>query len=166
MSEVTAYHQKLAEAIDDGMAPHGLPISPERRKELVIAVLASEGVVDPEVFAAAVDGTERCNYIARAVDAEAKVERLEATITDMTRGNTGDWGNKMRNEGMEAAAKINDGLAAACDAEIAAADDDYHQDFWRAQRGQLKRAAAAIRAEITATRPCAPGPATTSATGS
>ncbi len=35
----------------------------------------------------------------------AEVERLEATITDMTRGNTGTWGKKLKAEGMEQAAK-------------------------------------------------------------
>ena len=51
------------------------------------------------------DGAVRVHWL--IAEAE-KVERLEATITDMTRGNTGQWGKRLHSEGMEAAAVIAD----------------------------------------------------------
>ena len=56
-----------------------------------------------------------------------EVERLEATITDMTRGNTGTWGKKLIAEGREQAAMMY------------ANDSSYHKGY---------DIAAAIRAEI------------------
>ena len=46
---------------------------------------------------------EQIDYIVEAVNQHS---RLEAALTDMTRGNTGLWARTLRAEGMEAAASI------------------------------------------------------------
>ena len=49
---------------------------------------------------------EQIDYIVEAVNQHS---RLEAALTDMTRGNTGLWARTLRAEGMEAAAKECEG---------------------------------------------------------
>ena len=76
MSEPTDYHRKLAEAIDKASVENAWGEGKSQPRETVIAaVLASEGVVDPEVTRQLQQGLQNMQQMRDAEHAE--VERLE-----------------------------------------------------------------------------------------
>lgn len=100
MSDPTDYHRKLAEAIDCINYPADEPsreVYRKRRKnrrDCIAAVLASEGVVDPEKYRVAKRHWKAAN------DAKAKVKRLEAQVS------TQQAAPHLASLGLEQAAKI------------------------------------------------------------
>ena len=120
MTDPTAYHRKLAEAMEQVASgydmSHGITAKSTRKDRVdhFAAVLASEGVVDNGKY---------WEQVKVANDAEAEVKRLKAGQLTAVDDATEMAINSRYNAGMEAAAKIADSNAHEdCDvAEVIAA---------------------------------------------
>ncbi len=82
MSDPTAYHRKLAEAVDRAVRINRHHSRPRTPVDVILAVLASEGVVDPEIHRQISQGLRNMQQMR---DAEhTKVEQLEAAVAEAT----------------------------------------------------------------------------------